>query len=89
LYSEIDSETLKKNKLIINCTPLGKFPEVNLFPPLPYEFLDSENFLFDLNYNPSETKFLQLGKMQGCTLQNGLEMLHLQAEASWNIWNQT
>lgn len=88
LYKAIDQEVLDEYKLIINCTPLGMFPQTNSYPEIPYEFLNGDHILFDLIYNPVETEFLKKGKDRGATIQNGLEMLHLQAEAAWTIWNE-
>lgn len=87
LYSDIDAGRIEKFPLIINCTPLGKFPEPGLCPPFPYHLIAKQIFLFDLNYNPAETEFLKRGRQQGCAVKNGLQMLHLQAEESWRIWN--
>lgn len=87
-YSDLNRSIMKRHQIIINCTPLGTFPKINAAPPLPYEFLDKAHLLYDLIYNPGETKFLQKGKQAGCRIKNGLEMLHLQAEASWDIWNK-
>lgn len=86
-YKDIDAGLLTEYKLIINCTPLGMFPDINSSPDLPYAALNSEHILFDLVYNPEETSFLMQGKSQGSKIKNGLEMLILQAEASWKIWN--
>ena len=86
-YKDLDEWMMKSNKLIINTTPLGMFPEVDDFPPLPYEYITHSHFLFDLIYNPEETLFLKKGKEKGARTQNGLEMLRLQAEKSWEIWN--
>lgn len=85
-YREIASAMAERN-LFINTTPLGMFPEVNVTPEIPYEQLSEDDFLFDLIYNPSETLFLKKGKEKGCRTKNGLEMLQLQAEKSWEIWN--
>ena len=74
-------------QIIINCTPLGTFPEIDTCPAIPYKSINSNHLLFDLIYNPAETLFLTKGKERGASIQNGLEMLHLQAEASWEIWN--
>ncbi|MBX2891708.1 MAG: shikimate dehydrogenase [Saprospiraceae bacterium] len=74
--------------LIINTTPLGMAPNVDACPDLPYERLTPEHFVYDLIYNPAETLLLQRAKAQGCSIQNGLEMLHLQAEAAWSIWSR-
>lgn len=86
-YTDIDQFLLKSHPLIINTTPLGTFPNVDVAPELPYHCLDSENKLYDLVYNPEKTLFLNNGLAQGCAIKNGLEMLILQAERSWEIWN--
>jgi len=86
-YSDLNIDILKNYHLIVNCTPLGTFPEVSQFPPIPFELLTPEHFLFDLIYNPEETVFLNKGKKSGAKTKNGREMLIFQAEASWNIWN--
>lgn len=80
-------EMLEEYKLIINTTPLGMSPNLNTFPSLPYENLTSSHFLFDLVYNPEITMFLKKGKQAGSQVKNGLEMLHLQADLAWDIWN--
>jgi shikimate dehydrogenase len=87
-YEDVDDEILKQYTLIINTTPLGMFPNMNDDPPIPYEFLTPQHFLFDLVYNPEKTKFLQHGEKQGAQIANGHEMLILQAEESWRIWNE-
>lgn len=86
-YSDLSAEVLREYQILINCTPLGTHPEVEKAPPLSYEALGSDHLLYDLIYNPSQTAFLKRGLQQGARTKNGLEMLHLQAEASWNIWN--
>ena len=86
-YSELSPEIIAAHTLIINTSPLGMYPNVNDAPDIPYEAITSNHHLFDLIYNPSETLFLQKGAAQGATIQNGLEMLHIQAEESWHIWN--
>ena len=86
-YEDLDREIIKNHPLIVNCTPLGTFPNIEGAPPIPYEHLTAENILYDLVYNPSETRFIILGKQQGAVVKNGLEMLHLQAQAAWKIWN--
>ena len=86
-YEDLDREIIKNHPLIVNCTPLGTFPNIEGAPPIPYEHLTAENILYDLVYNPSETRFMILGKQQGAVVKNGLEMLHLQAQAAWKIWN--
>ncbi len=86
-YNSLSKTTIEEHQLIINCTPLGTYPNIQDCPDAPYEFLTDTHFLYDLIYNPSETKFLKLGKQQGAIIKNGLEMLELQAEKSWEIWN--
>ncbi len=86
-YKEISKSIIENHTVIINCTPLGTFPNIENSPNLPYQNLTTNHILFDLIYNPSETKFLQLGKQNGAVIKNGLEMFVLQAEASWEIWN--
>ncbi len=88
-YDDITPDVLQQFTLIVNCSPVGMHPHVNEAPLLPYEALTTEHLLFDLIYNPEATRFLQLGARQGATIKNGLEMLHLQAIASWDIWNQS
>lgn len=86
-YMDLDKDLIRTHQLIINTTPLGMFPNVDAFPPIPYQFVRNQHFLYDLVYNPIETKFLKLGKAAGAATQNGLLMLKLQAEKSWEIWN--
>lgn len=87
LYSDITPDILKEYTLLINTTPLGMSPHTESFPPIPYIGLTSEHLVYDLVYNPEETAFLQKAKEQGAKTKNGLEMLYLQAERSWEIWN--
>lgn len=87
-YDDLEKgDVLAAHKLIINTTPLGMNPDTKSFPPIPYEQLASEHFVYDLIYNPARTQFLQKAEMRGATIKNGLEMLHVQAEKSWAIWN--
>lgn len=86
-YKYIDNNLINKCKLIINCTPLGTFPKVENLPDLPYHLLSQEHLLYDLIYNPAITSFLQKGKNIGAMIKNGEDMLKLQAERSWEIWN--
>lgn len=86
-YKEIDNNLIKKCKLIINCTPLGTFPKVESLPDLPYHLLGQEHLLYDLIYNPAITAFLQKGKDVGASIKNGEDMLKLQADKSWELWN--
>ena len=85
-YKELNENIFKKRVLIVNCTPLGTYPDINKCPKLPYELINKENILFDLVYNPSETLFIKKGKEIGCKTLNGYQMLRLQAEMSWKIW---
>ena len=85
-YNELNEDIFKKRVLIVNCTPLGTYPDIKKCPKLPYELINKENILFDLVYNPSETLFMKKGKKIGCKTLNGYEMLRFQAEMSWKIW---
>lgn len=87
-YEELDQSIIEQYKLIINCSPLGTFPNVDACPAIPYEYLTSDHLLYDLIYNPEETTFLRKGRAQGATIKSGYEMLVLQAEQNWRIWNQ-
>ena len=83
-YDEIN---LKNIGLIVNTTPLGMFPENETCPKIPWDQVGPQHFLFDLVYNPEQTQFLLRGKEMGAKTQNGLDMLHFQAEKAWEIWN--
>jgi shikimate dehydrogenase len=87
LYNELDEEILHNHQIIINCTPVGTFPNINEKPQIPYSSITKNHIAFDLIYNPEETAFLKAAKKQGAKIKNGLEMLQLQAEKSWEIWN--
>ena len=86
-YEQLTAGIVKESELIINTTPLGMYPQVIEAPPIPYEAIGSKHCLFDLIYNPERTLFLQKGVEQGAKVQNGLDMLIIQAEESWRIWN--
>ena len=86
-YEQVNEDILTDYKLIINTTPVGMYPETDITSEIPYQYLSKKHLLFDLIYNPSETLFLKKGKEKGAQIKNGLEMLHLQAEKSWEIWN--
>ena len=86
-YDKLNKAIIEKNTVIVNTTPLGMYPKVEACPEIPYEFLSGQHLLYDLVYNPAETLFLQKGKHRGATIKNGEEMLILQAEESWTIWN--
>ena len=85
-YEEVTAEVLKEYEVIVNCSPVGMFPHVDECPALPYEAMNENNLLYDLVSNPLETLFMKKGAAQGATVKNGLEMLHLQAIASWEFW---
>jgi shikimate dehydrogenase len=87
-YEELSEELLVSHTLIINATPLGMFPSDETFPPIPYQFLSENHFLYDLVYNPGITVFLKKGSAAGTRVQNGLKMLEIQAELSYRIWNE-
>ena len=86
-YSSLTPAVLADYTVIVNCTPLGMYPNVNDAPTIPYAALSSRHLLFDLVYNPEVTTFMSEGRRYGATVKNGLEMLHRQAEAAWQIWN--
>jgi len=88
-YEEITRDILASHRIIVNTTPLGMFPATGTFPDIPYQFLTKDHFLYDLVYNPEITLFMEKGKERGCQVIGGLKMLHLQAEKSWSIWNDT
>lgn len=87
-YSDLSATIIDKYKIIINCTPLGTFPEVTECPPIPYQHLTANHLLYDLVYNPEKTLFLQKGEKKNATICNGLKMLELQAEKAWEIWSE-
>ncbi|MDR2622669.1 MAG: shikimate dehydrogenase [Dysgonamonadaceae bacterium] len=86
IYSNLNEDIIKANTVIVNCTPVGMWPNVDNCPQIPYHLLTKEHLLYDLLYNPNETLFMKKGKEQGAKVKNGLEMLLLQAFASWDFW---
>jgi len=86
-YESLNEEILKDYKVIVNTTPSGMSPNTNEYPPIPYNGITSQHLAFDLIYNPESTLFMQKCSEKGAVVKNGLEMLHLQAEAAWDIWN--
>jgi shikimate dehydrogenase len=86
-YEDLSPEILRSHTLIINSTPLGMSPDTNTCPALPFEEIGTEHYLFDLVYNPAKTLFLEKGEARGARIKNGADMLAIQAEASWEIWN--
>jgi shikimate dehydrogenase len=87
-YEQLTAADLHSHQIIINTTPLGTYPDIEGFPPLPYHAIGSGHLLYDLVYNPALSAFLQKGVQAGARIKNGEEMLQLQAEESWRIWNQ-
>lgn len=87
-YNDVTNEVLNKYHIIVNCTPIGTSPDIHASPNIPYQFLSEKHLLFDLIYNPEISAFLAKGKQQGASIKNGFEMLEMQAEESWRIWNE-
>ena len=86
-YETLRENDIKNSQIIINCTPLGTFPNIDDCPSIPYNAINSTHILFDLIYNPEETTFLKQGKQNQAIIINGANMLKLQAEKAWSIWN--
>lgn len=87
-YSDLTPEVMEQYTVIVNCSPVGMFPKADAAPDIPYHLLTERHLLYDLVYNPDDTLFMQRGRRYGATVKNGLEMLHLQAIASWRFWNE-
>lgn len=85
-YQELSPDILREHKLIVNCTPLGTFPEIKAYPLINYSAIGSKHFLFDLIYNPAQTSFMRKGMEMGAQTSNGLQMLIHQAEEAWRLW---
>ncbi|MBR4995724.1 MAG: shikimate dehydrogenase [Alistipes sp.] len=88
LYSELDETVINSNHLIINASPVGMYPKVDVAPDIPYHLLSADHYLFDLVYNPTTTRFMTLGAEYGAHALSGLDMLYAQAESAWSIWNR-
>ncbi|MDO5510073.1 MAG: shikimate dehydrogenase [Weeksellaceae bacterium] len=88
-YERLSKATVQNSQLIVNCTPLGSSAFLDSFPSIDYDAIGSNHILYDLIYTPAETVFLRKGREKGAKTKNGLEMLHLQAEKSWEIWQNT
>ncbi|MGM9687928.1 MAG: shikimate dehydrogenase family protein [Alloprevotella sp.] len=86
-YAQLTEAVIQDHKVIVNCSPVGMYPHTDACPSLPYHLLTPHHLLYDLVYNPLQTRFMELGKQQGAVVKNGLEMLHLQAEAAWQMWH--
>lgn len=87
-YDDLTEKIMNEHHIIINSTPLGTSPNTDKYPLIPFQYLSDKHLLYDLIYNPEVTTFLSKGKKQGATIKNGSEMLVLQAEESWRIWNE-
>ncbi|WP_442267137.1 shikimate dehydrogenase family protein [Tenacibaculum sp. ZS6-P6] len=86
-YNDLNKTVVEDHLVIINCTPLGTSPNITQKPNIPYQYIGEHHILYDLIYNPAESAFLKSGKENGATIKNGLQMLELQAEKAWEIWN--
>ncbi len=87
-YEDLSPEVMDEYKVIVNCTPVGMYPRADEYPNIPYEYLTPNHLLYDLLYNPDTTLFMKKGADKGAVTKNGLEMLLLQAFASWDIWEK-
>ncbi len=87
-YADVSQSVLTDYEVIVNCSPVGMHPHNDEAPNLPYKYLTERHLLFDLVYNPEVTQFMKLGAQRGAQVKNGLEMLHLQALASWTFWHE-
>ncbi len=87
-YDEVDKSVMESHHLIINCSPVGMYPRVDEAPNIPYAMLSTSHYLFDLVYNPLQTRFMSLGIERGASVLSGIDMLYAQAEAAWAIWNR-
>lgn len=88
-YEDLSEEIIQNHTIIINCTPVGTFPNTDSAPEIPYQFITKKHLVYDLIYNPAETLFLKKCKENSAITKNGLEMLEIQAEESWKIWNSS
>jgi shikimate dehydrogenase len=86
-YTNLNQQIIEENTLIINASPVGTFPNIEDAPAIPYQFISDQHYCFDLVYNPPQTKFLALSEKQKAITKNGFDMLAIQAEANWEIWN--
>lgn len=87
MYDELTPDDIWEHSILVNCTPLGMYPQIDAAPEIPYESITPEHVLYDMIYNPAETVFLKNGRIRGAKTINGLKMLERQAEESWGIWN--
>ena len=86
-YNDLTPEVMESHTIIVNCTPLGMYPDVNHCPDIPYKHITAQHLLYDCIYNPEETLFLRQGRAQGASTKNGMDMLFGQAKAAWAIWS--
>ncbi len=86
-YADLTPEVMSSHEVIVNCSPVGMHPHTDEAPYIPYIYITERHLLFDLVYNPEVTRFMTLGSQRGAQVKNGLEMLHLQALASWTFWH--
>jgi shikimate dehydrogenase len=86
-YSALEEGVLEEHTILVQCTPLGTFPDIEKAPDIPYHQISSKHLLYDLIYNPDVTEFLRRGRERGARTKNGLEMLQIQAEEAWKLWN--
>jgi shikimate dehydrogenase len=87
-WEELNDYVIKHHRLIVNTTPIGQFPNLSEQPVIPWENVSNQHLIFDLIYNPEQTAFLNSAALKGARIQNGMGMLRLQAEKSWEIWNK-
>lgn len=87
-YKDLDAAIMADYHIIINCTPVGMYPDEHLSPEIPYGLITEKHLLYDLTYKPEKTRFLEQGEDRGASIKNGFEMLVLQAEENWKIWNE-
>ena len=87
-YNDLDYIQIQENRLIVNTTPLGMYPKVELFPNLDFNLINDENYVYDLIYNPEITVLQKKAQKKAAKIKNGVEMLYKQAEISWNLWNK-
>ncbi|MEH0007639.1 MAG: shikimate dehydrogenase [Flavobacteriales bacterium] len=86
-YEELCAKTILTHRLVVNCTPMGAYPDIDKAPDIPYEFLSPNHLVYDLIYNPDITAFMKRARAWGAQTTNGYQMLVLQAEKAWEIWN--
>ncbi len=85
-YDDLTKEMFESSQLVVNCTPVGMYPKIKEVLPIPFDYINETHYCYDLIYIPEESGFLRESKLRGASIKNGLEMLHLQAEKSWEIW---